>query len=144
MKHFLSLIICFALSSCSSIRFDIRGVDRDIQVSEVRSGCMQDSDCSDGKVCATVKGEFPGSCAGKGDDGLIIGAIILGAAAAANSGGGGYPAPASYGPSPASYNQYRVPRQDLRGCCSYHGGINYCSYGRLYCNDGWVSGCGCQ
>ena len=30
-----------------------------------------------------------------------------------------------------------------RGCCSHHGGVSFCSNGNLYCNDGWVSGCGC-
>jgi len=29
------------------------------------NGCYSDADCSDGKTCATVKGEYPGSCAGK-------------------------------------------------------------------------------
>ncbi len=29
------------------------------------SGCFSDSECKDGKVCATVKGEYPGMCVGK-------------------------------------------------------------------------------
>lgn len=32
---------------------------------------------------------------------------------------------------------------ERRGCCSHHGGVSHCSNGVLYCNDGWVSGCGC-
>lgn len=31
-----------------------------------KSGCMQNTDCPDGTVCATVRGEYPGSCAGTG------------------------------------------------------------------------------
>lgn len=31
-----------------------------------RSGCMKDTECPQGSVCATVGGEFPGSCAGTG------------------------------------------------------------------------------
>jgi hypothetical protein len=30
-------------------------------------GCMKDEDCGKGKVCATVGGELPGSCASKGN-----------------------------------------------------------------------------
>jgi hypothetical protein len=29
-------------------------------------GCMNDNDCDDGKVCATVGGDYPGSCAKPG------------------------------------------------------------------------------
>lgn len=29
-------------------------------------GCMNDNDCGEGKICATVGGEYPGSCANKG------------------------------------------------------------------------------
>ncbi len=29
------------------------------------NGCYSDADCSDGKTCATVKSEYPSSCAGK-------------------------------------------------------------------------------
>ena len=29
-------------------------------------GCMKDADCEKGKVCATVGGEYPGSCAKSG------------------------------------------------------------------------------
>ena len=32
---------------------------------------------------------------------------------------------------------------ERRGCCSHHGGVSHCSNGTLYCNDGWISGCGC-
>lgn len=29
-------------------------------------GCMSDAECSDGKICATVGGDYPGSCAKTG------------------------------------------------------------------------------
>ena len=32
---------------------------------------------------------------------------------------------------------------ERRGCCSHHGGVSHCSGGALFCQDGWVSGCGC-
>lgn len=141
MKSLTSILLCFVLTACGMIRFDINGVDHDRAVTSTSTGCMSDSDCTDGKVCATVKGEYPGSCAGTGGAGLLIGAAVLGVAAAAASADGGGQA----GPAPASYQQQdqTIYRQDLRGCCSYHGGIDYCSYGALYCKDGWISGCGC-
>lgn len=45
---------------------------------------------------------------------------------------------------PASVETKRLLEIDeRRGCCSHHGGVSHCSAGSLYCNDGWISGCGC-
>ncbi len=143
MRQLLSLLLAFSITSCGMLRFDINGVDRDSYVASNEGGCTSDSECGEGRVCAPVKGEFPGSCARTGDGAAILGVLAIGALAiGAAAGGGGSP---SYtpGPTPASY-QNQDYRQDLRGCCSWHGGIDYCGAGSLYCKDGWVSGCGCN
>lgn len=144
MKLFVLLTLAFSVS-CGSIQFDPNGVGRDQYISENKDGCNSDVECGEGKVCAPVKGEFPGSCARTGDGPAVLGALAIGALAvgAAATGGEG-----SSGPTPASnypQNNYQGQqyRQDFRGCCSYHGGIDYCSYGILFCKDGWRSGCGC-
>lgn len=38
----------------------------------IPASCMKNSDCLDGKVCAPIKGEFPGSCSGTGLFGLKL------------------------------------------------------------------------
>lgn len=47
--------------------------------------------------------------------------------------------------SPASSIELKrlIEIDERRGCCSHHGGVSHCSYGTLYCQDGWTSGCGC-
>lgn len=30
-----------------------------------------------------------------------------------------------------------------QGCCSWHGGQDYCSGGKWVCSDGWTSSCSC-
>lgn len=46
--------------------------------------------------------------------------------------------------TPASIETKRLFEIDeRRGCCSHHGGVSHCSSGSLFCQDGWVSGCGC-
>jgi hypothetical protein len=100
MNKCITFLLVSSLISCGT-RFDIHGVDhekllRDANTTslnndvskeekelEESSGCMKDTDCEPNEVCATVKGELPGSCAQIGGDGLLLGAAILGAAAAA-------------------------------------------------------------
>jgi len=38
---------------------------RNEQIIKDSKGCMSNNDCPDGKICATVGGEYPGSCAQK-------------------------------------------------------------------------------
>lgn len=116
--------------------------------SSPESGCMKDTDCREGKVCATIKGEYPGSCADKGSPGELLGAIAVGAMAAAavaasqnNSGGGGggsnYRAPSYAVPGQSSagdcqvsgyYNQYGTWVQDYTRSCPDNSKAN--NYGR--------------
>lgn len=46
-----------------------------------------------------------------------------------------------------AYEMCLIPQQDIvyaRGCCSHHGGVCGCSYGRAQCCDGTLSpSCGC-
>jgi hypothetical protein len=125
MKKLVTIFLILSQVSCGT-RFDIHGVGHEklkkeqkqeqetAETSDSKSGCMKDSDCKDGKVCATVKGELPGSCAGKtsGSE-LMVGALIIGAAAAAaansNSSGGSSYAPTGRGNDVwvnGYYNQY--------------------------------------
>lgn len=83
---------------------------------EAEGGCMKDADCAAGKVCATVRGEYPGSCSDEGKAGELLGAIAIGAMAAAavaasqnNQGGGG-------GGGTANRSSY-VPGQSSAGDC---------------------------
>ncbi len=136
----MKFIFVLILVSCGMIRFDPNGVDHEKLVTKntPEEGCFRDVDCAYGKVCATVRGGYPGSCADPAGNGLLIGAAFLGAAALAIGQG------ASNGPAPASQpanNSYHS--NDHRGCCSYHSGINSCGGFKIICNDGWTSGCDC-
>lgn len=146
MKIFTLIMMLLIQSSCGHIQFDVNGVGTVVVTQN--TGCMSDSDCVEGKTCATVKGEFPGSCASRADGQGDILLGVIGAAAAATalsqgggSGGGGYTVPSnSYYRTPSNQND---TSRGLQGCCSHYGGISYCSGGTLYCTDGWVSRCRC-
>jgi hypothetical protein len=129
------------LTSCGHVQFDINGVGHEnsvVSTEESLDGCFRDSDCTDGKVCATIKGEYPGSCAGTGGGGLLIGGLLLGAAAAAMANeDGGYRGTAGSNYAPP------VQNTNYQGCCSYHNGVNSCGGQKIVCNDGWISGCDC-
>jgi hypothetical protein len=103
------------------------------------AGCTSDSECGEGRICATVKGEYPGSCASTGGGALLIGAAILGAAAVmANEGYGTGGGSVSRGAAAEP-----APKGNYQGCCSYHNGVNSCGGTKIICNDGWTSGCDC-
>jgi hypothetical protein len=58
---------------------------------------------------------------------LAVGAAVGGAAYAISKGAGGG-------------GGYSTPNSDARGCCSWHGGLNYCAAdGRWVCMDGQYS-----
>lgn len=47
------------------------------------------------------------------------------------------------GPASSIEIKRLIEIDERRGCCSHHGGVSHCSFGTLYCKDGWASGCGC-
>jgi hypothetical protein len=133
-------LMILALASCGSVRFDINGVDHETLIVKTvepeETGCTNDSECGQGRVCATVRGEYPGSCASTGGGALLIGAAILGAAVMAGQDGGGGGISRGAAAEPAQNGNYQ-------GCCSYHTGVNSCGGTKIICNDGWISGCDC-
>lgn len=135
------LVIQILFTSCGHVRFDINGVDHEKSVvkNTPDGGCYKDTDCQDGKVCATVKGEYPGSCASTGGAGLLVGALLIGVAAAAAASDGGSEQGVSRGAAGAAPAQ----NSNYQGCCSYHNGVNSCGGTKILCNDGWLSGCDC-
>lgn len=144
MKNSLILLIIAQLmfTSCGHVKFDINGVDHDkavVSTEESLNGCFSDNDCVDGKVCATIKGDYPGSCASTGGGGLLLGAVLIGVAAAAAMGSDGG---ATRGAAGSSYAE-PAQNTNYQGCCSYHGGVNSCGGTKIMCNDGWTSGCDC-
>lgn len=127
----MTFILILSQVSCGT-RFDLHGVDRDQKLQEQQvareaaGGCMKDADCTGGKVCATVRGEYPGSCADEGHAGELLGAIAVGAMAAAavaasqnnqgGGGGGGTTNRSSYVPGQSSAGDCPSGRGYIRSC----------------------------